>query len=37
VPGAVNDVVARCMASSTKDKAACERGQAASGPVKSKR
>jgi hypothetical protein len=33
-PAAVNDGAARCLASSGSDKAACERGSAASAPVK---
>jgi hypothetical protein len=37
VPGTVNDIAARCMASAVKDKAACERRLAASGPAKSRR
>ncbi|KQV47390.1 hypothetical protein ASC95_24825 [Pelomonas sp. Root1217] len=36
VPGGVDDGAARCLASAS-DRAACERGLAASGPVKSKR
>ena len=38
VPGRVNEGAARCLAiSSASEKAACERGLAASGPVKSER
>lgn len=38
VPGGVDDGAARCMAAgSASEKAACESGLAASGPVKSKR
>lgn len=38
VPGRVNEGVARCMAATgDAEKAACERGLAASGPVKSER